>query len=219
MKKILLIVMIAVFAYSAMAQKDQKAKAILDAVSKQTKTYKTIKIKFLYILQNTQENVVDTTKGTIYIKGNKYKLFFMGNEIFSDGKTIWTHLIADEELTISEPNQENEQVLNPAKVLTIYESGFKYQYVGETSQAGSMLQQINLFPEKPKEKKYSSIKLLIDKSKKQIFALQTRNKDGINYTIQITQFKPNVKVIESMFTFDKNRPQYKGVYVIDEREN
>ncbi len=212
MKRIFLIILIFAITNNVFAQRDPKAKKILDEVSAKTKSYAAIKVKFLYMLHNKIQNTVDTSKGIIYIKDNKYKLFFMGNEIFSNGKTVWTHLIKENEINITEPDQDDETVLSPSKVLTIYEKGFKYKYVGEAK--GYAI--INLFPEKPKTKKYSIIKLAVDKKNKQIRTIKTIGKEEVDYIIEITQFKPNVKIKESMFVFDKNK--YKNVEVYDMRD-
>ena len=153
-------------------------------------------------MDNRIEKAQDTTKGTIYIKADMFKLFFKGTEVFSDGKTVWTHQINAGEITISESDPSDENALNPNNLLKVYEKGFKYKYMGEFNTTGQPFYQIDLYPEKPKDVNYSIIKLKIDKALSQLQSIKMVGKDGIDYLIELTEFKPNVKVVDSMFTFD-----------------
>jgi len=205
MKRILATFMALAVIFSAFAQKDEEARKILEKVSSTTKSYNTIRIKFLYIMDNRIEKMKDTTKGTIYLKGDKFKLFFKGNEVFSDGKTVWTHMLDANEITITTIDSEDEESLNPANVLTIYEKGFKYRYMGEIKDGGKYYYQIDLYPEHPKDKAYSIVKLKIDKSTYHLSAVKMVGKEGIDYILEVLEFKPNVKVVDSMFTFDPSK--------------
>jgi len=202
MKKLWFPLLIVLISFSINAQKDEKARKILEDVSKTTKSYSTIQLKFSYIMDNKVEKVQDTTNGTIYIKGDMFKLFFKGNEIFSDGKTIWTHQVKANEMTITEPDPTDDNALNPQILLRVYEKGFKYKFMGEFTKGSNTFYQIDLFPENPKSKNYSTVKLKIDKAKKQLQSIKMIGKDGIDYTIELNEFKPNVKVVDTMFKFD-----------------
>ncbi len=201
MRKLALILFVFGISFASVAQKDEKAKKILKEVSEKTKSFSTIKLKFLYIMDNRIEKVQDTTKGTIYIKGDMFKLFFKGTEVFSDGKTQWAYQPEAREITISEPDPTDENALNPNNLLRIYEKGFKYKFMGEFNQGGSFYQ-IDLYPEQPKEVNYSIIKLKIDKDQKQLQSIKMVGKDGIDYLIELVQFQPNIKVVDAMFAYD-----------------
>jgi outer membrane lipoprotein-sorting protein len=202
MKKILLTVIAFVTLYSIQAQKEEKAREILEQVTAKTKSYSSIKIKFKYIMDNRAEDMKDTTKGTVYLKGDKFKLFFQGNEVFSDGATMWTHQVDAGEITINDMDTEDDDALNPANILTMYEKGFKYRFMGEIKVGGKSYYQIDLYPENPEEKSYSIIKLKIDKVNSHLSSVKMVGKDGVDYIIDLIQFKPNVKVVDSMFSFD-----------------
>ncbi len=205
MKKLLIPLLLLVLSFSISAQKDEKAKKILEEVSKKTKSYSTIMLKFSYIMDNKIEKVQDTTKGNIYIKGDMFKLFFKGNEVFSDGKTIWTHQVSSNELTITQPDPKDDNALNPQMLLKVYEKGFKYKFMGELTKGAQTFYQIDLYPENPKDKNYSIVKLKIDKAKSQLESIKMIGKEGIDYTIELKEFKPNVKVNDSMFKFDPSK--------------
>jgi outer membrane lipoprotein-sorting protein len=201
MRKLTVVLLMFSIYFAGFAQKDEKAKKILKEVSEKTKTYSTIKLKFLYIMDNRIEKVQDTTKGTIYIKGDMFKLFFKGTEVFSDGTTVWSYQPDSREITITEPDPTDENALNPKNLLRIYEKGFKYKFMGEFNKGGSFYQ-VDLYPENPKQVNYSIIKLKIDKVQKQLQSIKMVGKDGIDYLIELTQFKPNIKVVDSMFKYD-----------------
>lgn len=202
MRKLVFLVLFLATAFSVFSQKDEKAKKILKEVSEKTKTYTSIKLKFLYIMDNKIEKMQDTTKGTIYIKGDMFKLFFKGTEVFSDGKTVWTHQLDANEITITEPDPNDDNALNPNNLLRVYEKGFKYKFMGEFKAGNQTFYQIDLYPEKPTEVNYSIIKLKIDKALNQLQSIKMIGKEGIDYTIELTQFSPDVKVVDSMFKFD-----------------
>ncbi len=205
MKKVLIIIIAVFTVFTTQAQKEEKARGILEQVTAKTKTYSSIKIKFKYIIDNRAENMKDTTKGTVYLKGDKFKLFFQGNEVFSDGAIMWTHQVDAGEITINDVDTEDDDALNPTNILTMYEKGFKYRYMGEVKVGGKSFYQVDLYPEDPDEKSYSIIKLKIDKANSHLSSVKMIGKDGVDYTIDLVQFKPNVKVVDSMFSFDPEK--------------
>ena len=138
----------------------------------------------------------------------------MGTEIYFDGKTIWTYLIDANEVSISDAAMQDDDLLDPSKIFTIYEEGFKYIHAGETTINGKKVDIIDLFPEK-RSQSYSRIKVYIYKDNLQFAKLVQIGKDGNNYTIDIKKMEINVPADDSMFKFDTKK--YPGVEVIDLR--
>ncbi|MBN4072185.1 outer membrane lipoprotein carrier protein LolA [Flavobacteriales bacterium AH-315-E23] len=194
---------------------DPKAKAILDGVSAKNETYSSVKIKFQYSMDNVKDDIHESQEGTLLLKGEQYKLELAGREIYCDGKSQWTYSPDDEEATISEPNYE-EGTLSPTNIFTIYEKGFKYQYIKEEVKDGKTLQLIKLFPEDADSKPYHTIKLYIDKAKKQIHSITIVGKEGDDYTYKILKLTPNPATTPADFKFDKAK--HPGVEVIDLRD-
>jgi outer membrane lipoprotein-sorting protein len=194
--------------------KDAQAKAILAAVSKQYRSYDMVKADFSFTLKNQQANISETQNGTLFIKSklNKYKVLVGNQELISDGKVQWTYLKNDNEVQISDINTSAD-ALNSAQIFTIYEKGFKYVYLGETKLNGKVYQNIELAPIATRS--FSKIKLRIDKVNKQINNIVVNDKNGNVYTYLIKTFIPNVKVPETIFSFDAKK--YPGVDVVDLR--
>lgn len=200
---------------------DAKAKAILDEVAKQTKTYTTIKADFTAVTEkkesNTKTAVTETQTGTLQLKDTKYKLEFKGQTIFCDGKTQWTYIKESNEVQIDnapDPNGTND--INPVNIFTLYEKGYKYKYEKEDVLNGAKVDVINLYPLDADKKSFHTIQLSIDKQKKQIVSAKIMNKNGTSNTITVKNFTTNTDMPDTLFAF--NKADYKGVVVVDLRE-
>ncbi|MEJ7779142.1 MAG: outer membrane lipoprotein carrier protein LolA [Daejeonella sp.] len=217
MKKIMICAFVILgSAVNLMAQSEAKAKAILAEVSKKYRNYDVIKTDFSYTLENPRAKIKETQSGILFVKSkaNKYKIILKGQELISDGKNQWTYLKADKEVQLSEVDNTAE-ALNPAKIFTIYEKGFKSLYINDTKAAnGRMVHNIDLTPSDSK-RTFFKVRLQIDKLNKQITNAVIFDKNGNKYTYLIKTFTPNVKVPESTFAFDAKK--YPGVEVVDLR--
>lgn len=223
MKRLFLyIILSAATAATAFAQKDNDAKAILNKLSQQYRTYDAVKTDYSLTVDNQQANVKETYTGTLITrsKTNKYKVVAYAagtkkvmQDIISDGKNQWTYLKDANEVQLSAADN-SEEGFNPAKIFTMYERGYKYIYTGQQKLAGKTYQVIDLTPEDSK-KTFFKVRLMVDKVKNQLYSAQIFDKNGSKYTYTLRTFTPNYKVAESAFVFDKKA--YPGVEVVDLR--
>lgn len=215
MKKIVLLMFVLGITLSTYAQTDAKAKAILAEVSKKYRLYDIVKADFTFTVDNQQAKVKETQQGTLYAKAsvNKYKVAMTSQDLISDGKSQWTYLKDDKEVQLTSVDNSDD-VINPAKIFTLYEKGYKYLYTGDSKIGGKVYQMIDLSPIDTK-KSFFKIRLSIDKAAKQISNVLIFDKNGSKYTYAIKSFVPNVKVPESTFAFDAKK--YPGVEVVDLR--
>lgn len=216
MKNIMLLFLVALtVTNSVYSQTDTKAKTILAGVSKKYRSYNMIKADFTFTLDNLQAKIKETQEGTLTVKtgANKYRVSMKDQEILSDGKSQWTYLKEDREVQVTDVDDGGDG-LNPAKIFTIYESGFKSLYTGERKIGTKVYQTIDLSPIDTK-KSYYKIRLTIDKVAKQISNALIFDRNGNRYTYAVRSFVPNVKVAENTFIFDANK--YPGVEVVDLR--
>lgn len=196
---------------------DPKAKAILDDLSKTTKSYKTIVSEYIFTALNKDKKVVEKQNYKVQVRGDKFRLDIPGNTIVCDGKTIWAHNKDANEVTIKSFDPNNEDQLNPSKIFTLYENGFKYKYDKEEKVGTVTYQVITLYPSvKPEKKKFHTIKLYVDKIKKQVGKLVMLNKDGTTQSYEIKSFKPNVDLPDATFVFDTKG--FKADQITDERD-
>ena len=193
---------------------DSKAKKILDEASTKTKSYKTIKANFQVTLENKEAGVSETSKGVLLLKGDKYKVEIMGTIVYFDGKVQYTYIPDSEEVNISEPDDENDDFTNPAKIFTIYEKGFNYKFIENRLYGGIKVSIIDLFPT-DNEKKFDRVRLYINQKDKMIYEINSFLKDGGNSIITVKSLEKNVNAKDSDFTF--NTKAFPDVEVIDMR--
>lgn len=210
MKKIFITTSIAlatIFSVNAQ-QQDERAKQILDEVSAKTASYSTITLAFK--MSTKGENINETMSGTAKIKGDMYYLNLEGQqERFSNGKNVWIYLEDDNECYVESAN-DSDDFITPSRLLTIWEDGFKSQFVKETETT----QTINLFPTNPKESKFHTVMLIIDKQKKQVKSAVIKGKNGITLSYILTNLEPNKDIPDSAFVFDKSK--HPGVTIIED---
>ena len=196
--------MLSLFIFS----QDNKAKSILDLLSKKTKSYSSIKAEFTNTFSNTITDLNESQSGTIYLKENAYKLELESQIIISDGETNWIYLIDEKEVNIAEIDDE-ENELNPSKIFTLYEDGYNYKFINEDSK----LYHINLIPKETSP--FSKVELFINKDKMQINSFILIDKQGSNYKYVIDSFETDIEFNKDFFIF--NAKEYPEVDVIDLR--
>ena len=87
-----------------------------------------------------------------------------------------------------------------SEMLTMWETGFSYQFDSESTINGITYQVINLFPTKGSDKPYHTAKITVNKNKEEIVKIMLLGKDGIDYIYDLTTFKVNVPLSEETFT-------------------
>lgn len=213
-KNTLLVSCVMLFTLSAAAQqKDLKAQQILQGVSSRYKELKTIQADFTVDVESTGKTATEQYGGTIYLKGNKYKLKLSDQEIISDHINIWTYLKKANEVQIQEYDADDNSI-SPADLFTLYEKDFLYAYLEEKNINGKTLQVIELTPN-DKTRPYFKVRLSVDKVARVIHSAVVFDKNGNRYTYTVTRFLPNPEIAESFFTFDPAK--YPGIEVIDLR--
>lgn len=201
-------------------QIDTKAKAILDELSTKSKSCNSIKSEFLIESIGTDKKVKETNTGTITTKGQKYILGFKGQKIISDSKVQWTVIDESKEIQVNEaPDPKATDNITPLNIYTLYEKDFKYKFEKEETLNGVVVQVINLYPNNPAKKPYHTIRLTIDKVKKQIIAVRVINKDATSTNITVKSYQCYTESDEGIFHVKKDDPKYKGYEWIDLREN
>ncbi len=213
MKRLFTLLVAFTVSYLAMAQIDAKSKEILSKAAIKTKNYTSISATFDITIENLQAQTKELHDGSIEVKGEKYHLKLVNSESFFDGKIVMTFMPDAKEVNVSEPDANDENVLNPAKIFSLYEKGFKAQYVGEQKDGSKTIQEIHLFPESH-TKPYSRIKIFVD-GESNISKIEQVGKDGNNITVKIKKFTVNQPIDDSAFIF--NAAKNPGVDIIDLR--
>jgi len=204
-----MIAVLVVFTISGFAQNDKKATDILDEVSAKTKLYKTIKIDFTYAMDNAKEKIHDKFKGTLISKGDKYKLTAAGQDVISDGKTMWTYLKDANEVQINNAGEDDDS-FTPTKLLSGYGNDYKSKFIEEKGNN----QVIELYPLK-KGKTFTKVQLTIDKIKKQISKFIIYDRNGSTFSYIVDKFVADQAIADNVFSF--NIAEHPGVEINDMR--
>lgn len=193
------------------AQNDPKAKEILDKSSAKFKAYPAVEVDFDLSMENKAENINETHKGKAWMKGNMYKLDVMDVENFYDGKNIYTYMPEANEVNIKNPNEEEEEMLNPTTLFDIHNKGFVQKLVNTTNGVAY----IELTPTDNK-RNFKKIGIWINSATSMIQKVTSFGKDGNNVVITLNSVKqPSPAPADSFFKFDTKK--YPGVEVVDMR--
>lgn len=110
------------------AQSSNQAKNVLDKVSKVLEKSGGASANFSVI-----SSQYGNTKGTIFIKGKKFKALTPQGTIWFDGKTQWTYMKKTNEVNISTPNEAQRMSMNPYSFMTIYKNGYQISMKASTN--------------------------------------------------------------------------------------
>jgi len=212
MKKILVYIVLLMSTMLVVAQNNTSAdaKTLLDAVSTKVKSYDNISIDFKYVLQNTEENIHQETRGDVVLEGDKYVLNILGITRIYDGKTMYTISPEDEEVTISSKNSIDENTITPSAMLSFYEEGYRYEMDIVQNVKGRKIQYIKLVPI-DSNSEINHVLLGIDSKTKHIYNLIEIGANDTRTTLTVNSFETNMPLSKTMFTFDKEK--YKDYYI------
>jgi outer membrane lipoprotein carrier protein len=193
---------------------DPEAKAVLDAVSAKFKTFSTVQANFSYKVENASGKALSTKNGSILMKGTKYKVSFVGQEIFCNGTTVWNYDKSANEVTISKLDASSGMI-TPQKLFTnFYDKDFRYVMNGEKKVGTKTIQEIEMTP-LDKSKPFHKVYVQIDKAAKTIYSTRVLENAGNRYIYTVTSMKTNLPQADAQFVFDKSK--YPGVDEIDLR--
>lgn len=221
MKKISLLVSSVLLSLALVAQvgsnptkSDPEAKKILDAVSAKFKGFASPQATFTYKVENAQGKALSTKRGSVTMKGSKFRVAMDGMEIYSDGKTVWNYDKSSNEVTVNNVNAAGN-AMTPQKMFTnFYDKDFYYKMNGAKKEAGKTLAEIELTPA-DKTRPYHKVYVLVDRATNTIYSARFLEKSGGRYSYTVNSLKPAATASDAEFVFNKSR--YPGVEVVDLR--
>lgn len=212
MSKLVKLVLVLTFSVSALqAQNATQAKALLNEVSAQVKTYNNMVIDFKYTLSNPKERINQESKGNVAIESvtsGKYNLNLMGVTKIFDGKKVYTIVPEDEEISISKFDENDKDAITPNRMLTFFNSGFKYKWDILQNVKGRKVQYIKLTPISSQDQR-KEVLIGIDQQTKNIYTVIEVGKNGTKTTLTVNSFKIKQPLSKNHFTFTESKyPNY-----------
>ncbi|RYY68299.1 MAG: outer membrane lipoprotein carrier protein LolA [Chitinophagaceae bacterium] len=210
----LIVVCLNVFSQGQLATNDPAAKKILDAVSAKFKTYGAVLANFTLKIEDAKGKVQGQKTGTVSMKGQKYKINIPGQEIYCDGKNVWTYDKAANEVTITQLDP-GANAITPQKLFTnFYDKDFLYKLNGDIKVGNKSVQEIELTPV-DKTKAFHKVYALVDKATNSIYSTRVLEKNGNKYTYTVNNLNGKANLTDAAFVFDKSK--YPGVEEVDLR--
>lgn len=212
MKQILVLVL-SILSLSTFAQKDAKAKEVLDQASLAFNKAGAMSISFTLHIKELAQDVSESFEGTMDMKGAKFHINTPDMETWFDGKTQWVLQKEWEEVSISEPDEKEVQALNPSTIFELYKEGSGYKYLGEKSDSkGRRIYEVELTP-----KSGDITRLRVQFSAKDYLPLRIflSYRNEVENTIHINQYASNTNLSDAAFVFDKKK--YPDAEIIDLR--
>lgn len=210
MKKLLSILALLILSVNlTFAQDAKQAKKLLDEVTAKAKTYNNIVFDFKVNIQNLKKEVNQESKGNVSIEGDKYYLNMMGTTKIFDGKKVYTIIPEDEEVTVSSPTGQDAE-FTPAKMLSFFNTGFKYAWDIQQNVKGRKIQYIKLSPTSAKDYR-KEVLVGVDVQTKNIYNIIEVAKDGTKTTIVVNSFKTNQPISKNQFKFEESK--YSNYYI------
>jgi outer membrane lipoprotein-sorting protein len=211
MRFLLLSLALSFLSLNVVAQ-DAKAQGILDRLSTKMKGMKSFYIEFSASVKNTTTGTNENEIGKGWVKGNKFYASYGDNTMICNGIKTWTIVKDERSVYESDANTNDEESINPKKLMTIWETGFKNKYDHEDKLNGQTVHVINLYPKVPAKAEYHTIVLYISKTENELMKASMKAKDGTVMTYVVTKFTANPEIDDAKFVFDKKK--YPGYPVI-----
>ncbi|MFN5785292.1 MAG: LolA family protein, partial [Flavobacteriia bacterium] len=122
-----LVALFALVSFTSFGQ-DAKAQGILDKLSAKMKSQKSFYIEFTASIKNNSTGTNESETGKGWVKGEKFYASYGENTIISNGIKTWTIVKEEKSVYETDAKEDDEESMNPKKLMTIWESGFKNKY-------------------------------------------------------------------------------------------
>lgn len=193
------------------AQTNPQAEKILSDLLASVKTT-AVKVNFKLTVNDKKVAEPQTTNGTFLLKGTKFVLEMEAMKVWFDGKTQWSYLQQNNEVSVTEPSEKELSETNPMAIL----SGFKSKcFIRFSSKVKSDKNYCIEMISKVKNNDILKIDVQVNKSSGNLFSISLINKNGSTSLLTLSNFQKELNVSDNIFVF--NNSKYKGVNVNDLR--
>jgi outer membrane lipoprotein carrier protein len=200
---------------NSLGKNDPDAKKVLDALSSKLKSFHAVQSGFSLKVEDSKGKLQGSKSGVIFIKGTKYHISLVGGQdIYSDGKDVWTYDKSSNEVTITK-SDPSTQTITPDKIFTdFYDKDFLYKLNGESTLAGRTVQEVELTPI-DKTKSFFKAILYIDKAQHTLVSVKVFDKGGNRYTLSTNKVNGNAALTDADLAY--NKAKYPGAEEVDLR--
>lgn len=183
------------------------ADVIIRLLVDQIKSHKNVEMSFSYQISPDGRTLGESQKGHAWLQGEAYKIEMADQQTISDGTTIWSYLIDDEEVMISNASEGTDNT--PLKLLTSLDESYAATLTSIDGNGVAMIELAN------PNGQYKRVTLKIDTKKSELKSADIYMEDGSKVVITVEEMKFDQDLDDKFFTF--NKAKHPNVDVIDMR--
>jgi len=208
MKKTILIFLIYLNCNSMYSQNDSRAISLLNKVSEKIDSSVSFKISFTYTLENINEGINQNSDGSIIIKEDNYLLDFMGIKQLSDANKIYSIVPENEEIIISNVEDDDNNTIKPSKLLVFYRDGYLILWDKKEIIDDNVIQFVKLIPiDSVSDIDY--LLLGVNTTTNDIKKLIEIGKNQTKTILSVMSIEYDILIEDDLFVFNKdNYPTY-----------
>ena len=195
-----------VFAAQAVSAQNN-AEKIIRVMVDQMRSHKNVEMAFNYQISPDGKTLGESEKGHAWLQGEAYKIEMTDQQTISDGKTIWSYLIDDEEVMVSNASEGTDNT--PLKLLTSLDESYVATLSGIDAKGIATIELAN-----PKGQ-YKRVTMKVDTKKTELKSADIYLEDGNKFIIKVEEMKYDQKLDNKFFTFEEAK--HPEVDVIDMR--
>jgi outer membrane lipoprotein-sorting protein len=183
------------------------AEALVRIMVDQVKSHKNVEMAFSYQISPDGKNYSDAQEGHAWLQGNAYKIEMAEQQSISDGTTIWTYLVDDEEVMVSDATEGEDNT--PLKLLTSLDKNYVATLTNIDAQGNATIELAN-----PKGQ-YKRVTMKMNAMKAELKSADVYLEDGTKVAVTVKEMKYDQILDDKFFTFDTKK--HPNVEVIDMR--
>lgn len=191
---------------------EEKGQQLMEEASDKLKAYNTLKIEFTYVMENTNQDILEKMEGTLYSEGDKYRMGVGGNLFVSDGTTTWAYMEDIDEVHITD-TEDTEGALTPTSLLNEFDSQFRSTFIRQEQHSGKLVDLVDLVPNDPQT--FFKYRIAIDATSKMTVYATAYDRHGGMYTYTIKKYEGNIPIPDDTFSFSPE--DYPDIEIIDLR--
>ena len=190
-----------------LAASAQNPNDVINHVVKSFRDPKNVELSFNYRYVVDADTPSEELSGKAYLQGEAYKLILKEQETISDGTTIWSYLVDEAEVMVSDVTEGSDNT--PLKLFTTIDNNFKATAKGTDAKGIITIDLTN------PNGQYKRVTIKVDSKKETLKSMEIHADDGSKMVIDITGIKTNQSLENNFFTFDETA--HPDVEIIDMR--
>ena len=197
--------------FFAKAQNNLQAEQILSDLLNSAKTT-AIKTNFKLMVSEKNDSQTQSSSGSFTLKGTKFILEMEALKLWFDGKTQWSYVQQNNEVSITEPSEKELAETNPMAILSGFKSKCLIRFSSKTKSEQNYC--LEMVP-KLKNKDLVKIEVQVNKNNGNLFLICIYYTNGSKSTLLLSNFQKNINIADTNFVF--NSAKHKGVTINDLR--